>query len=287
MVSTIAGALSQKSRENPCRDSEGSRKEKTKRHRKKATKVCKEELDHSSLSGSWVFVPRRTKDEETTPTPETRSVLPRGLVIQQNMTKLASIETRPLQQCWSIQGKYWLELQRLQHHIQQIIVQTLDPNRKLPDRAPIAALEELRDRINSISLDTNALNSSCTVAKQTSREASSSCVAPPSRWFCLRREAETRQHQWTRRRSEKRACSDNVEESSSVEEVDARRKHNRSFRKSQYSYLTHLQSDTSLRSHITTPSTHGLCSNGGVAPRARSLPLHHLPQLRAQTWGLS
>ena len=75
---------------------------------------------------------KRTKDEET------RSVLPRGSVIQQNMTKLASIATRStatqttnsvtdgssLQQWRSIQGKYWLELQRLQHSIQQILEQT-------------------------------------------------------------------------------------------------------------------------------------------------------------------
>ena len=62
---------------------------------KKATEVCKRELEkrNSSLSGSWISAPTRTKDEETTPTSETRSVLPSGSVIQQNMTRLASIET--------------------------------------------------------------------------------------------------------------------------------------------------------------------------------------------------
>ena len=68
-------------------------------------------------------VPRWTKDEETTPTPETRSVFLKGSVIQQNMTNLASIGTRSTatpttnsmtdegssQQLRSIQGKYWLK----------------------------------------------------------------------------------------------------------------------------------------------------------------------------------
>ena len=42
--------------------------------------------------------------------------------------------------------------------------------------------------------------------------------------------------------------SDTVEESSSVDEVDAWRKRPRSYRQSQYSYLTHLQSGPLLRS---------------------------------------
>ena len=60
----------------------------------------------------------------------------------------------------------------------------------------------------------------------------------------------TRRNQRRRRRSEKRACCDTIGESSSVD--DARRKRPRSNRKSQYSCLTHLQSDTSLHFHITT-----------------------------------
>ena len=62
--------------------------------------------------------------------------------------------------------------------------------------------------------------------------------------------------------SEKRACRDTIEESSSVDEVDARRKRRRSCRKSHCSCLTHLQSDTSLHFHITALGAHGLCSNG-------------------------
>ena len=114
---------------------------------------------------------KRTKDEET------RSVPPRGSVIQQNMTKLASIATRStatqttnsvtdgssLQQSRSIQGKYWLDLQRLQHSIQQIFQRTREPSRKLPARSPTAVLEQLRDRIRSISLDMNAHDKSCSV----------------------------------------------------------------------------------------------------------------------------
>ena len=46
-------------------------------------------------------------------------------------------------------------------------MQTRDPNRKLPDRAPTAALNELRDRIKSVSLDIDALSKSCSVEAAT------------------------------------------------------------------------------------------------------------------------
>ena len=72
----------------------------------------------------------------------------------------------------------------------------------------------------------------------------------------------TCRNQRRRRRSEKRACSDTIEEPSSRDGVDARRKRPPSYRKSQCSGLTHLQSDTSLHFHITTLITHGLSSNG-------------------------
>ena len=52
------------------------------------------------------------------------------------------ISPRTRARCTS-QGKYWPELQKLRHRKQQIIVQTRDPTWKLPDRAPIAALEQL------------------------------------------------------------------------------------------------------------------------------------------------
>ena len=104
-----------------------------------------------------------------------------------------------LQQWCSIQGKYWLELQRLQHSIQQILEQTRDTSRKLPARTPTAALEQLRDRIRSIFLDMNAFNKSCSVEMATgSRQTSCSCAAPS--W--------SRRNQRRRTRSEKRACSD-------------------------------------------------------------------------------
>ena len=88
------------------------------------TVSSKEELkSDNEAPASSTRLTRRTKDEEAC------SVLPRGSVIQQNLTKLASIATRStanqttnsvtdrssLQQWRSVQGKYWLELQRLQH----------------------------------------------------------------------------------------------------------------------------------------------------------------------------
>ena len=135
---------------------------------------------------------KRTNDEET------RSVPPRGSVIQQNMTKLASIATRStatqtthsvtdgrsLQQSRSIQGKYWLDLQRLQHSVQQIFQRTREPSRKLPARSPTAVLEQLRDRIRSISLDMDALDKSCSVETEIQQPSkkpriTASCCA----WF--------------------------------------------------------------------------------------------------------
>ena len=75
---------------------------------------------------------------------------------------------RSVQQWLSTQGKYWLELQRLQHSIQQTLEQTRDPSRKLPARPPTVVLEQLRDRIRSNSLDMHALNRSCCVDMETS-----------------------------------------------------------------------------------------------------------------------
>ena len=63
---------------------------------RKATKNEKEKLDESntSLSGSMVFEPRKPKTEGGVPPP--RPVVPRGSMIQENVTRLASIETRSL-----------------------------------------------------------------------------------------------------------------------------------------------------------------------------------------------
>ena len=98
------------------------------------------------------------------------------------MTKLASIATRStatqtqnsvtdgrsLLQWRSTQGKYWLELQRLQHSIQRTLEQTRDPSRKLPALSPTVVLEQQRDRIRFICLDMHSLNKSCCVEKATS-----------------------------------------------------------------------------------------------------------------------
>ena len=151
---------------------------------------------------------------------EARSVLPRGLVIQQNITKLGSITThsiaaqtvdpasdessrvglagdrgnqihshlnvgcvadeRSLQQWRSIQRKYWLELQRLQHSIQQTLEQSRDPGWKAGARSPTAVLERLLDLIrSSISQDMHALNRSCCVEM-----ASSSALSAARRGSC-------------------------------------------------------------------------------------------------------
>ena len=145
--------------------------------------------------------------------------------------------------------------------------QTRDPTRKLPARTPTVVREQQRDRIRSISLDMNALNRSCSVEMATS-SARLSLRRPAVR---LRAPVQRRRHggpapqqggsnePQRKGRAEtsgeggglsKRSCSDTIGESSSVD--DARRKRPRSNRKSQYSCLTHLQSDTSLHFHIAT-----------------------------------
>ena len=179
-------------------------------------------------------------------------------MIQQNMTKLASIATRSTAtqttnsvtdwsslQLWrSIQGDYWLELQRPQHFIQQILEQSRDSSRNLPDRTPTGVLEQQRDRIRRISLDMNALNKSCSVEMAT-------CSAPLSprrpafrlRALCSATIMVARPPQkggsnklLRKGRAEiseeggglRKEPAVTIEESSSVHEVDARRKRPRS-----------------------------------------------------------
>ena len=134
----------------------------------------------------------------------------------------------------------------------------------------------------------NALKSSCSAeaapsypwaqacskvrkCEQTSRKTSGPVASSPGltaspekrRYRATRK--KTRRYRWRTRRTpdrhERRACSDTIEESSSVDEDDVRRKRLRSDRGSQNSYYTHLQSHTSHLSHFTTLSTHGLWSN--------------------------
>ena len=93
--------------------------------------------------------------------PAARPVLPRGSMVKENLTRLATIETRSLglqtasptatrsvtthttsftmhkgslQQWRYIQGACRIELHRLQHRVSQIITQTRDPKQKAPER---------------------------------------------------------------------------------------------------------------------------------------------------------
>ena len=84
--------------------------------------------------------------------------------------------------------------QRLQHRIQRTLDHVRDPSQQLPARSPTSL-----DRTQAIALDMNALNQSCSVESATSQRR--------------------------KRRSEKRACSDTIEESSSsADRVDPQRK---------------------------------------------------------------
>ena len=90
-------------------------------------------------------------------------------------------------------------------------------------------------------------------------------------------------NQRRRRRCEKRACSDTIEESSSVDEVDVWRKRSWCYKESSCFRLTHFQSDTSLHLHITTLRAHGLCSNEVWYPERASVHLTISRNLRCQS----
>ena len=63
------------------------------------------------------------------------------------------VDGRSLQQWRSIQGKHGLELEKVQHSIQQNLEQCRDPGRKPRARSPAAMLEQMKDRIRSSSQD--------------------------------------------------------------------------------------------------------------------------------------
>ena len=125
----------------------------------------------------------------------------------------------------------------MQHSNQQTLEQCRDRGRRARARSPTAVLEQLRDRIRSISQDMHALNRSC-------------------RW-------DGNQHPLggAFARSEKRACSDTTEESSSADQAEALRKRARYYKESSPCSLMHIQSDTPLHLHITTFRMYDRCSH--------------------------
>ena len=226
----IAGAFSPTCCETPCRESSlwtvFSRQE------------SKGETEALAPSKK---VSRRTRDEETTPTSETRSVSPRRSVIQQH--DQAGVDRNQIY-CHPDNefhdGRATGSSFRGSSTVSSRSLCRSDASRKLPDQNPIAVLEQLRDRIKPISLNMNAMNKSCSAEAATGfalpspdrpavrlrarahRHHHGGPVSAEKRRH-RRAKTRTRRHQWRRQRSEKRACSDTIEESSSVDEVDARR----------------------------------------------------------------
>ena len=123
----------------------------------------------------------------------------------------------------------------MQHSLQQTLEQSRDPSRKSTARSTTAVLEQLRDHIRSV-------------------------PQAPRRSAC---KTAGRGKLRTRDRTEKEGAKLNEEggESSSVDEVDARRKRPPCYKESPCFRLTHLQPDTSLHLHVTTLRAHGRCSN--------------------------
>ena len=68
---------------------------------------------------------------------------------------------RSLKQWRSIQGKFLLDLQKVQHCMQQTLEQCRDPGRKPRACSPTAMLEQLKERIRNISQDMHVPHGSC------------------------------------------------------------------------------------------------------------------------------
>ena len=153
----------------------------------------------------------------------------------------------------------------MQHSIQRTLGQSRDPVRRTRACSPTVVLEQLLDRIRSISQDTHALNRSCGVEMATSSTPSAArkaAVRLRAEQARMQGFSQTRAQRptlkWSRtqrrrRRSQKRACSDTIEESSSsADEADGRRKRARFCKESSPFSLIHIQTTTSLHLYITT-----------------------------------
>ena len=240
------------------------------------------EKKSSSGTGSSQREEACSMPAESAGSDDKRSVLPRGSVLQQNVTKLAAIVTRSIAvqtedpacggiSLWdwltptavtstatqttdpaadgrslhrwpSIQGQYWLELQKVQHDIQHTLEKCRDPGRKPRACSPTAMLEQTKERIRNISQDMHILSKSCGKELVRSSLARARRPAPKKR----------RRAQRKRVRPFKQACSDTIEETiSSTDAAVAQRKRPRFDKGSSPCPITHTMTDTSL--HLTTP----------------------------------
>ena len=124
-------------------------------------------------------------------------------------TSMATQTSAPetFQQWRGIQGKYPLELHKLQHIIQRTPDQFRDPRQPLPTGTQTSVLEQLRKRIKIITDD------------MTCEAVAWRWQLPKDEWFSFRppkRSAPKRRRKPAhrrRKRDEKRACSDATEES--------------------------------------------------------------------------
>ena len=164
----------------------------------------------------------------------------------------SGVDGRSLQQWRSIQGKYWLELQKVQHSIQQTLEQYQDPGREPRGPSP-TAMEQMKDRIRSNSQDEHILNGSC------GEEMVRSSLTRARRSARKKR----RRAQRKRVRPVKQACSDtNEETSSSTDEAVSQRKRARFYKESSPCPIIHIRTDTSLHLHVTTFRFHDSSSHG-------------------------
>ena len=119
---------------------------------------------------------------------------------------------RSLHQWRSIQGQYWLELQKVQHNIQSALNKRRDSGRSSGSHShsPTAMLEQMQERLHNIAQDLYILNRSCGEEIVRSSLARARKAAPKKRRRARRNTV----------RPVKQACSDTMEESiSSTDDV--------------------------------------------------------------------
>ena len=148
--------------------------------------------EKKSRSGSGVVPKReeaRSMPAKSAGSEDKRSVLPRGSVLQQNVTKLAATAARSIAvqtedpacgglSLWDwltptavtstatqttadgrphqwrlIEGQCWVELQKVQHSIQSTLEQCRDRGRIPRAQSPPAMLQQMKERIHNIAQD--------------------------------------------------------------------------------------------------------------------------------------
>ena len=180
-------------------------------------------------------------------------LMPTTVTSTATQTSEHGVDGRSLQQWRSSQEKCWLKLQKVQHSIRQTLEQCRDVGRKPRARPPTAMLEQMKDRVRSISQDTHLLSRSC--GEEMVRYSLTRARRPAPK--------KSRRAQRKTVRPVNQACSDTTEEtSSSTDEAVVQRKRAQFYKETSPCPIIHIRTDTSLHLHITTFRFHDSSSHG-------------------------